>query len=279
MNRWLWLGVAVLVGIAASTVLFVDSGQVAVVQRFGAVVGTRDAGLGFRWPWPIEQDTRVGVTEVRRVELLRRRLLTGDTNLVEVELVAQYRVTDPVKWTIDVDDTEALIEAEVGAAAVACIARVGVDELLTSGRATLQAAVQQRAQAALDAVGTGVRLDAIDIRDLSPPEAVVNAFNDVSSARGDQETTVLAAEAYASQALPDVRGRATSQVESARAEASQRIGRAEAITAEVTALAASGAPEATRRELWRRLAVQVGDGTRVRMAPAGAHIVIEEKKP
>lgn len=266
----------VLLGLG-STVMFVDSGEVAVVQRFGAVVGTRDPGLGFRLPWPIERDLRVGVTEVRRVELGRQRLLTGDTNLVEIELVAQYRVDDPVKWTMKVVDAEPMIRAEISAAAVAAIGRVGVDELLTSGRATLQAEVLRRAQRTLDAVGTGVRLEAIDIRDLAPPEAVVNAFNDVSSARGDQETTVLAAEAYASQALPDVRGRATSQVEAARAEASRQMGRAEAAVAEVKALAAAGSPVSTRRELWRRMAVEVGGEVTVSAVPAGGHVILAEK--
>ncbi len=273
--RWvLTLG---LVGLLASTVMLVDSGEVAVIQRFGAVVGTREPGLGFRWPWPVEADLRVGVTEVRRVELARRRLLTGDTNLVEVELVAQYRVTDPVRWSMQIDEPEALVIAEIAAATVAAVARVGVDELLTSGRATLQTEVLRRAQEAL--VTIGVRLEAIDLRELAPPDAVVNAFNDVSSARGDQETTVLAAEAYASQALPDVRGRATTQVEQARAAASRQTGRAEAAAATLAALASAEGSGGVRRELWRRMAVGVAGRAEVKALPPGSNLVIPDGAP
>ena len=65
-----------------SSVVIVDTGDVAVVYRFGAVDRTLDAGLGLRAPWPIERHEIVDVSEVRRAEPGPRRMLTGDTNLV-----------------------------------------------------------------------------------------------------------------------------------------------------------------------------------------------------
>ena len=49
-----WVGLALLVAVGASSTVFVDSGDVAVVYRFGQVDRTLTAGLGLRAPWPIE---------------------------------------------------------------------------------------------------------------------------------------------------------------------------------------------------------------------------------
>jgi membrane protease subunit HflK len=223
------------VALLGSSILVVDPAEVAIVHRFGAVDRTLGAGLGFRIPL-IESAERIRVTEVRRVELPRRRLLTEDTNLVDLALVVQYSVSDPVLFALVHEDPERVVAAEVDSAANAQVAEVGVDALLTTGRTALQQAVMDAAQNALDAQAVGVRLVAIDVGSLSPPDAVVNAFNDVSSARGDQETTRLAADAYASKVLPDVRGRAAQLEQGALSSAAQLAARADGDIARFNAL-------------------------------------------
>lgn len=271
------LGVAGLV-LVWSGILVVDPAEVAVVTRFGAVDRVLGAGLGFRIPL-VEQDERIRVTEVRRVELPKLRLLTEDTNLVDVELVVQFSVADPVLFALVHADPEEVVAAEVSSAANARVADVLVDELLTTGRSALAQSVTTAAQASLDALGTGVRLVALDVRNLAPPDVVVNAFNDVSSAKGDQETTRLAADAYASKVLPDVRGKAAQLEERAASDATEQGARADGDIAAFQALlpAWRGDPASTRVQLREELWANIGDKVDMKVVPPGSDVVVESR--
>ena len=56
--------------------------------------------------WPIEQHEIVDVSEVRRAEPGPVCMLTGDTNLVDVDLIIQYRVSDPVAFQLGMADVQ-----------------------------------------------------------------------------------------------------------------------------------------------------------------------------
>ena len=245
------LGGLLALGLAASSLVVVDHGDVAVVFRLGTPDRTLQAGIGLRLPWPLEDVQRVAMGEVRRLEPEVRRMLTGDTNLIDMALAVQYTVTDPLAHTLQLAAPNATISAEIMAAATQPVAGFGVEGLLTTERAALEAAVLDAAQSALDGMGAGVRLVAVDVTDVHPPAAVVDAFNDVSSAKGDAETVALAAEAYASKVLPEVRGQAAASEASAHAAASGRLAQVSGDVARFHALraVASDAPSATRQQL------------------------------
>lgn len=265
--------------VAASSVLVVtDPADVGIVYRFGRVDRTLGAGLGVRLPPPIERVESLRVTEMRRVALPRTRYLTGDTNLVELETVVQYTVADPVAFATRFSDPDAVVAAQVAAAAAAAVARTDIDTLLSAGRARLSQDVLSAARGALEAVGAGVTLVAVDIADLAPPAAVLNAFNDVASARGDGETTSLAANGYASKLLPEVRGRAAARVEAARADAAGVAAAVDADIARFEALRAGwkDAPASVRARLRADALQAVGQAASVRVLPAGSTLQLPE---
>ncbi len=256
-----------------SGLFVVETGDVAVIFRFGEVSRTTGSGLGFRLPAPIERHERVRVSEVRRVEPGRTRMLTGDTNLIDLDLVVQLTVADPVAWLTGASDPEAHTAAIVTAIATDVVATMDVDRLLTTGRAELQHRVLTDAQDVLQRMGTGARIDAVDIRELTPPPAVVDAFNDVSSARGDRETLALGAEAYTSRLLPETRGTSAARLSAAHATAAERVARAQADISRFEAARSSPEP---RAELARRhseaLAAAAGRA-RVQLLPRGTTFV------
>ncbi len=268
---------------SATGLMVVGPDEVAVVLRFGAVDRTAAAGLNFRAPWPIESDERIAFTASRQAEPGSRRLLTGDTNLVDLELAAQYVVGDPVAWVTGLADPDAAVAAETLAAATELVATLEVDVLLTTGRAALEQGIQQRAQARLDAVGAGVRLTSIEVRELAPPPAVVDAFNDVSSARGDRETLALSADAYASQVVPDARGQAARTVEEASAGSTVRTQAAQADIErfEVLSAAHADAPAITRLELQHQALETIGPRVEVVVARGGTEVELSlpERSP
>jgi membrane protease subunit HflK len=264
--------------VAVSSLVVVDTGDVAVVYRFGAVDRTLGAGLGLRAPWPIEQHEVVGVSEVRRSEPGPRRMLTGDTNLVDVDLIIQYRVADPVAFQLGMADAEETLAGVVFAVTKDRVATMGVDVLLTTGRTELQQGAAQSANELLERLSTGLRVDAVEVREITPPPDVLDAFKEVSSARGDRETLALAAEAYASKRLPQVRGSAAEEMESAKTFAADRAAQTSGDVSRFQEFleAKRAAPRAVRAQLWLETARAVGervevmplrDGTEVRVSP------------
>ena len=270
------LGVMVLAAWLASGVLAVGPDEVAVVTRLGAVDRTVDAGLGYRLPWPLERDERVAVTAARRAEPGARRLLTGDTNLVDLELAVQFAVSDAVAFLTGPAEPERLVTDQVLSAATGLVSTLEVEGLLTTGRTALALGIERDAQARLDALSVGIAITSVEVLSLGPPPAVVDAFNDVSSARGDQETLALSAEGYRSEVLPSARGQAARRTEEARARASERIARAQAevLRFESLARAHTDAPGATRLELQQWSLERIGGRVEVVVAQPGAEVVL-----
>ena len=273
------IGLAAVLGLCTSSVVLVDSGDVAVVYRFGAVQRSLTAGLGLRAPWPIESHEIVDVSEVRRAEPGSVRMLTGDTNLVDLDLVIQYNVSDPVAYQLGLAEAEATLTSVVFSVTKDIVATMGVDTLLTTGRNQLQSEAEAAAQILLDAHQTGLRVDAVEVREITPPPSVLDAFKDVSSARGDRETLALAADGYASKRLPEVRGQASQRTEQAKADAADRGARTAGEVARFESLLEANrrSPRSTRSQLWLETAQQVGrvvdvtplrSGTEVRISTA-----------
>jgi membrane protease subunit HflK len=207
-----------------------------------------------------------------------RRMLCGDSNLLELALSVQYTVSDPIAFAIHSAEPESHLAAAVTAAATTRIGSMDVDTLLTTARAAVEQGVKDDAQAEIDRLGLGVRIEAVEARQLAPPDAVVDAFNDVSSARGDKETVVLAAESYASKRVPDVRGESAKRLEEASAEASGRVSEAEGRAGRFIALrpAYDSSPAATRAGLLKELWAGRGKDVRVLVASPESRIVIPD---
>ena len=273
-NALLTLTALLLAAMTASAVMVVNADEVAVVMRLGAVQRTVSSGLAFRLPWPIEDDERVQVTEVRRAEPGQSVLLTGDTNLVSVDIVAQYTVSDPVWFVTASDDPDALVSAVLGAWLVAEVSAMDVDVLLTTGRAALEQQMLAATQHSLDALQIGVRLEAVELRALEPPDAVVAAFNDVSSARGDRDTMVLSAQTYASQKIPEVRGETAQMLEVARTDAAEQAARTRADIARFEALLPtwSDTPDALRQQLQHETGKDIHAA--IQLLPPGGRVVV-----
>ena len=119
-------GVIVLAGVFTSFYT-VAPDEVAVIQRFGKFIGTADQGLHFKLPFFIDTVTNVKTTQVRQQEFgfrttragiqsefvtagteidLEKLVLSGDLNVLSVEWVIQYVVSDPYNYLFKVRDIE-----------------------------------------------------------------------------------------------------------------------------------------------------------------------------
>lgn len=289
MNRRAGIGIGVAVVLVAwlATGMFtVASNERAVVLAFGAVVGESGPGLGLAPPWPFGAVVRATVTEVKRVEVgfrsqgqlfeeaRRSDMLTGDENILKVMMVAQYRVTDLRDYLFATSDPDGLIERTVESALAARIAGMRVDDVLTTAKAAIEIESVSAAQAELDGYGAGVRLLGGNLQTVSPPVPVLEAFNDVTRAKKDNERLIENARSYANEILPQARAEANEQVMQARAIADARVRRARGEAQRFTSVREEYVrqPQLTRRRLYletmerildRADVVVLEDGTRL----------------
>ena len=129
--------------------------------------------------------------------------------------------------------------------------RLGSD-VLTVGRVAVSAEVKEEMQKILSEYETGVRLVTVELQDVTPPDPVKPAFNEVNEARQDRERTINQAQEQANREIPKARGEATRTVTEAEGYAVERVNRANGEATRFRAILAEyqRAPEVTRRRLY-----------------------------
>jgi len=225
MRRTAMMGAGVLLLMyLVSGFYMVNPGEEAVERLFGRVVkeGITE-GLHYRLPWPFQKVDKVNVSEILRecFGLLlpehkglhsspdKVQIVTGDENVVDAQMVIQYRITDPSKYLFKVDYRHYQLINEVVRYAITRIAgNMAVDEILTIAKEEMQRMVQTEAQRLLDAYESGLTLVSININKMYPPDEVADAFRDVASAREDKLRTVNEAESYRNSLIPPAKGEA-----------------------------------------------------------------------
>jgi membrane protease subunit HflK len=275
-GRWS-LGAIALVGLVAvllwSSWFTVQPEETGVVQRFGAVIRTVGPGLHFKWPYGVETVRLVPTARVLKEEFGFRTvatpagqrtqyadkafkdvslMLTGDLNVIDVQWIVQYRIEDPIQFLFQVRNTRQTIR-DIAEAVMRRVVgnRLGSD-VLTVGRVAVSTEVKEEMQKILTAYETGVRLVTVELQDVTPPDSVKPAFNEVNEARQDREKTINQAQEQANREIPKARGEATRTVTEAEGYAIERVNRA---TGEATRFRAvldeyQRAPEVTRRRLY-----------------------------
>ena len=245
--------------------------ETGVVQRFGKVVRTVGPGLHFKIPYGVESVLLVPTARVlkeefgfrteepgRRTRYSPRQfqdeslMLTGDLNVIDVDWIVQYRIDDPGKFLFRVrepvdtlrDVSEAVMRRIVGN-------RLGSD-VLTVGRETVQEEVKLEMQKILTDYETGVRITAVKLQDVTPPDPVKPAFNEVNEARQDKERTINQAQEQANREVPKARGEAARTITEAEGYALERVNRAKGEANRFQAILAEykQAPDVTRKRLY-----------------------------
>jgi modulator of FtsH protease HflK len=240
------LGVMVALWLASGAYT-VGPDQRGIVLRFGKHVATMDPGFHWHWPYPLETVLRPKVTEVQRVEIGFRSIdpgpparyadvaseslmLTGDENIIDIDLVVQYRIADPAKYLFKVRHLADTVKSASEAALREVIGRRHIDEALTVGKLEIQEETKALLQAILNTYEAGLQIVALQLQEVQPPKQVIDAFKDVASAREDKARFINEAEGYRSAIIPEVRGRVEMILREAEAYREEKIRRAQGET-------------------------------------------------
>jgi membrane protease subunit HflK len=213
----------------ASGVYIVQPGEEGVVRTFGQFSSVTTSGLNYHLPRPIQQVTIVDVESVRRVEIGFRTtdanskqevlnealMLTMDENIVQVELLVQYRIASSRDFVFNVQDPEnvLLTSAEVGLRST--VGQMTIDAVITEERARVQDETRVFLSRLLEDYGTGIQVTDVRLQVADPPEEVRDAFQEVVRALADRERLINESEAYQNDIVPRARGEKQQLIEEA----------------------------------------------------------------
>jgi membrane protease subunit HflK len=229
----------------------VEEAERGVVFRFGKHVETTQRGLHWHLPVPIERVEKVDVTKVYTIPL-NSTMLTQDENIVDILGTVQYQIDNAEKYLFNVRSPEISLAQVTESALRESIGRSKMDYVITEGRGEIAVQVKDIIQGIVNNYETGLSIFKVNIQSAKPPEAVKDAFDDVTKAREDEERFKNEAQAYRNEVLPKARGAAARLREEADAYNNEVIARAEGEAERFEQLLKEykKAPEVTRERLY-----------------------------
>ncbi|MEW6524505.1 MAG: FtsH protease activity modulator HflK [Bacillota bacterium] len=266
----------------ASGIYTVQPDEQGVVRRFGALSRVSSPGINYHLPWPFESVVTPKVTEVKRIEIGFRTIkqtspaqyedhpeeslmLTGDENIVDAEIIVQWRIKDAAQYLFKVLDVESALRDAAEAALRQVVGSRQIDDVLTVAKAEIQEETRLLLQDIIDRYEAGVQVVAIQLQDVQPPAAVRDAFKDVASAREDRAKLINEAEGYRNDVIPRARGEAEQVIRQAEAYRAERVARAEGETQRFLAMLEEyqKAPGVTRTRLYLEMMEAVLPGVTI----------------
>ena len=199
-------------------------------------------------------------------------MITGDENLVDVQAVIQYKISDLRNYLFAVDDpgerdrnvepgepdgvtlrdiTETALRQVVG--------KRNIDDVLTTQKAEVQDEVLLLMRRLTADYSTGIEVIAVRLQNVNPPVQVQDAFDDVTRAREERDRIINLADAYKESEIPRARGEAAKITEAAEAFKQGRIARAKGEAEGFKKLLESyeKSPEVTRQRLYLEMVERV----------------------
>jgi modulator of FtsH protease HflK len=228
----------------------VDAQERAVILRFGRYVQTSGPGYNWHLPWPIEQKRIVNVSQQYSVTD-DARMLTADTNLVEVKSAVQYTQPDPVKYLFRVKDVEETLVQVSESAMREAVGQASLDKALA-----FDPSITDRArvllQRTLDNYDMGIRIISVKLGDVIVPEPVQDAQRDAIKADKDRQRYQQDAETYRNDVVPRARGQASKNLLDAEAYRLQVLALAQGETSRFDQVLAQyeHAPAVTRERMY-----------------------------
>jgi membrane protease subunit HflK len=211
------LGLAILV-YGLTSVTQVRPGERAIVRRFGRVVDRPGPGLWIGLPYGMDRVDHVPVDLVRGLRIGYMpdadeddqatplgQLLTGDHNLVNVQLVIDYAVgasdEEIENYVVQGERAEGIVSRAAEAVLAEWVGGRTVDEVLLRGKTELPILVVERTQARIDPYHLGIQIQAASVSHLLPPYEVKQSFDDVTSEQTRIRTREYAAREAAARKL------------------------------------------------------------------------------
>ncbi len=228
--KWWWAVVAAVLLWLASGFYQVQPNEEAVVLRFGAYHETTTPGLHYHLPYPIEAVRKVNITQERSINLgvqevqsvaantfTESHMLTGDENIVDINLTIVWRIDDVKDYVFNMQNPDQTVRVAAQSVLREIVGQSQMMPIISGDRGKVEDETKEELQKVLNEYGAGIRIVRVKLQKADPPKQVVDAFNEVQRAKADMERFKNEAEAYRNEIVPRAHGEAAQRLQNAEA--------------------------------------------------------------
>jgi membrane protease subunit HflK len=255
-----------------SSFFVVDQKEEAVVLNFGKFARIVGPGLHFKAPFGVEKNYNVPTQRILKEEFGFRTersgivsvyaeadypqestMLTGDLNIIDVEWIIQYQITDARAWLFNVEDQHKTIRDISQSVISMLVGDRTIFDVIGAERATIEVQGQEMMNALYKSYGLGIKVNTVKLQNIVPPKGTVqDAFEDVNKAIQDRSRLINEGKEAYNQAIPRARGEAEKVLQESEGYATERVNKARGDVSRFLAVLGEyqQAPEIVRTRLY-----------------------------
>ena len=253
---------------ALSGLKIIQQGETKVIERLGKYHSTLSSGINIIWPI-LDKPRKIYSRYVRegyggeahvvvrlsdRIDLREQvydfpgqSVITKDNVTTRINALLYFQIVDPFKAVYEIDNLPNAIEKLTQTTLRNVIGELELDETLTS-----RDTINSKLRAVLDEASNkwGVKVNRVELLDITPPESVRNAMEQQMQAERERRAKILKAEGEKTSAILKSEGEKESQINRATADKESQIllaegeARAKILQAEAEATAIAKISEA-----------------------------------
>lgn len=239
--------IVVLIAITGFTSYFmVDETEKAVVLQFGKFDRTVGAGLHFKLPFGIEKNYNVPTQIIQnqtfgfrtaKADVVSLRssgdysnestMLTGDLNIINVEWIIQYRISNPENWLFNVNNKEKTLRDISISIVNQLVGDYYITDVLGDARTEIEESALVLMNKYFNNYELGINVTAVRLQNIVPPVgSVQDAFEDVNKAVQDMNRLINEGREAYNKEIPKSRGLAEQLLQQAQGYATERTNQA-----------------------------------------------------
>jgi len=280
-----WIAIGVILGLILlfSSFFMVDQKEESVVLNLGKYSRIVGPGLHFKIPFGVEKNYNVPTQRILKEEFGFRTLesgivtnystadfsnesimLTGDLNIIDVEWIIQYQITDARAWLFGVEDPRKTIRDISQSVINMLVGDRTIFDVIGAERANIEVQGQEEMNKLYKSYGLGIRVTTVKLQNIVPPKgSVQDAFEDVNKAIQDRSRLINEGKEAYNQAIPKAEGQRKQTIQEAEGYATQRVNQAKGDVARFLAVLGEyrQAPDVVRTRLYYEMYDQVFGGS------------------
>lgn len=235
-GRGIILGLVAILALWLATGFYtVRPGEQSLELLFGRFVKANTPGLNYWFPAPVGEVQVLNVEQTNQINigfrgagegprgagprdvLTESLMLTSDQNIIDVDLIVQWRIKSGPDFAFNIRRPEETIKLVAESAIREAMGQTLLEDALTVKRQEVDNRTRELMQQILDSYGAGVLITEVKQLKVDPPTEVIDAFNDVQRARQDQDRLVNEALAYRNDIVPRAKGESERIIQAAAA--------------------------------------------------------------
>ena len=240
------IGAIVALILLFSSFFVVDQKEESVVLNFGKFARIVGPGLHFKAPFGVEKNYNIPTQRILKEEFGFRTersgivseyssadfpqestMLTGDLNIIDVEWIIQYQITDARAWLFNVENQHKTIRDISQSVISMLVGDRTIFDVIGAERANIEVQGQEMMNQLYKSYGLGIKVNTVKLQNIVPPKGPVqDAFEDVNKAIQDRSRLINEGKEAYNQAIPRARGEAEKAIQEAEGYATERVNRA-----------------------------------------------------